>query len=110
VYGNAQVYGNAWVYGDARVYGNAWVYGDARVYGDAQIVWFSKVGSENGTLTVARSTSGLSDNLGCFGGTDIEFLAAVDGRHGVDSKIGREYHLLIEVARSRINTSTEIGE
>jgi hypothetical protein len=37
VNGNARVYGGAWVYGDAQVYGNAWVYGGARVYGDAWV-------------------------------------------------------------------------
>jgi len=43
VYGDAQVYGNAWVSGDAqvcgdaRVSGNAQVYGNARVSGNAQV-------------------------------------------------------------------------
>jgi hypothetical protein len=37
VYGDARVYGDAWVYGDARVYGDAWVYGNARVSGDAWV-------------------------------------------------------------------------
>ena len=42
-FGNAWIYGDAWVYGNARVFGNAWVYGDARVsenawvYGDARV-------------------------------------------------------------------------
>ena len=83
--------------------GDAWVYGDAQVSGDAQIVWFSKVGSENGTLTVYRSKDNtLLVTRGCFSGTDEQFLDAVDQRHGNGSKISREYHLLIEVARSRI--------
>ena len=96
--------GNAWVYDDA------WVHGNARVYGDAQIIWFSKVGSENGTLTVMRSKTGLFVSRGCFSGTDVEFLDAVENRHGFDSKIGREYQLLIEVARSRIDVTEEIKE
>lgn len=75
---------------------------NARVDGDASIVWFSKVGSENGTLTVCRALTGLFVSRGCFAGTDIEFLSAVDNKHGADSKIGREYHMLIEVARSRL--------
>ena len=43
MYGDAKVFGNAWVsddacvYGDAKVFGNAWVYGDACVYGDAKV-------------------------------------------------------------------------
>jgi hypothetical protein len=37
VFGDAQVYGNAWVYGNAQVYGNAWVFGNAHVYGNAHV-------------------------------------------------------------------------
>ena len=37
LFGNAWVYGDAWVFGDARVYGNAQVFGDARVYGNARV-------------------------------------------------------------------------
>lgn len=116
VYGNAQVHDNAWVSGGARVYGNAQVSGnarvsgDARVYGNASIFWAEHVGSEQGTLTVFRAEAGLMVTRGCFIGSDAEFLAAVDARHGEDSKIGREYHLLIEVARSRIDTSVQIPE
>jgi len=66
------------------------------------------VGSEQGTLTVCRAKAGLIVARGCFSGTDTEFLSAVDQHHGADSKIGREYHLLIEVARSRIDTATPI--
>ena len=49
VYGDAQVYGNAWVSGDAqvsgdaRVYGNAWVSGDAQVSGDARVYGNARV-------------------------------------------------------------------
>ena len=102
VYGDARVSGNAWVSGDARVYGNAWVSGDARVYGDDAIVWFSNVGSENGTLTVCAAKGALFVSRGCFSGTDSEFMEAVEKRHGLQSKIGREYSLLMDVARSRI--------
>ena len=119
VYGDAQVSGDAWVYGDAwvsgnarvygyaRISGNAWVSGDSHVSGDDCIVWFSNVGSENGTLTVCKSESGLFVSRGCFSGTCSEFMSAVEARHGFDSKIGREYSLLIEVARSRILTDEE---
>ena len=112
VFGDAQVYGNAWVYGDARVYGNAQVYGDARVSGHAlvescaviynrkMIFWASHVGSENGTLTVYNGKDGLIVTRGCFVGTVDEFLEKSAKVHNEKTK--REYHLLIEVAKSRI--------
>ena len=118
VYGNALVSGDAHVYGGARVYGNAWVsgnaqvYGDARVYGNAlvsdnaqvsnrhSVVWFSNVGTENGTLTVYCGKNGLIATRGCFIGSVEEFLAKPAKVHGEKTK--REYELLIEVARSRL--------
>ena len=113
VYGDARVYGNARVSGDARVYGDAEVYGDARVYGDAQVsgdtrvsgnddlVWFSNVGTEQGTLTVYKSKDGsLLATRGCFNGTVDEFLAKSAKVH--NERIKREYRLLIEVAKSRL--------
>ena len=127
VYGNAQVSGNAQVYGDARVYGYAWVYdyarvsGDARVYGDARVsgnarvlnrhsvVWFSNVGTENGTLTVYCGKYGMIATRGCFTGSVEEFLNKSSEVH--DEKTKREYELLIEVARSRLKEAQgNIGE
>ena len=98
--GNARVYGNAQVYGDARVSGNARVYGDALVYGQNSIFWASKVGTENGTLTVSGGKDSLVVTRGCFTGTKEEFLAKSAKVH--DEKTQREYRLLIEVAESRI--------
>ena len=112
VYGNARVSGDTWVYGNARVsgnarvYGNAWVYGNARVSGNARVlnihsvVWFSNVGTENGTLTVYCGKNGLIATRGCFTGSVEEFLAKSAEVH--DKKTKREYELLIEVARSRL--------
>ena len=107
VYGNARVYGDAWVsgnarvYGDARVYGNARVYGDAWVYGDGLIFWASKVGSENGTLTVYNTKDNtLQVTRGCFVGSVDEFLEASERKHDDDTHL--EYRLLIEIAHSRI--------
>jgi len=104
---NAQVSGNARVYGDAQVYGFGWVYGDAqvsgnaRVSGNAQIVWFSNVGSENGTLTVYNAKDNTIEvTRGCFKGTIDEFLSASEKKH--DEQTHLEYRLLIEVAYSRI--------
>ena len=91
----AQVYGDAWVYGDARVSGNA------RVYGDGLIFWASKVGSENGTLTVYNTKDNtLQVTRGCFVGGVDEFLEASERNHDDDTHL--EYRLLIEIAHSRI--------
>lgn len=61
----------------------------------------SKVGSENGTLTVFNTKSdGLLVTRGCFIGTPEEFLEASHKKH--DPVTFREYQLLIEVATSRI--------
>jgi hypothetical protein len=78
------------------------VSGNAQVRDNKSIVWFSHVGSENGTLTVcAGPDRTLIATRGCFVGSDVEFLAAVEKKHG-GTRIAREYALLIEVARSRI--------
>ena len=95
---NLMVYGGAWVYGDAKVYG------DARVYGDGLVFWASKVGTENGTLT-AYSAKGdaILVTRGCFLGTAAEFLAKSAKEH--DERTHREYGLLLEVAKSRIDAA-----
>ena len=101
---NLEVSGNAWVYGDARVYG------DAQVYGDGLIFWASKVGTENGTLTVYNAKNNdLLVTRGCFFGTPAEFLAKSAEVH--NERTHREYSLLIEVATSRIEAArAELGE
>ena len=100
VSGNARVYGYAWVYGDAWVYDNARVSGNARVLNRHSVVWFSNVGTKNGTLTVYCGKNGLIATRGCFTGSVEEFLAKSAKVH--DEKTKREYELLIEVARSRL--------
>ena len=101
VSGNAWVYGDALVYGNAKVYGDAWVSGDALVYGDSSLFWASKVGTENGTLTVFNSQDGtLTVTRGCFIGSVDDFLDKSKRVH--DEKTHREYCLLVEVAKSRI--------
>ena len=90
------IYGNAWVSGDARVYGNA------RVYGDGLIFWASKVGTENGTLTVYNTRdNALEVTRGCFRGNVDKFLSASEIKH--DDQTHLEYRLLIEIAHSRIS-------
>ena len=97
----AQVSGDAWVYGNARVYGDARVSGNALVYGDGLIFWASKVGSENGTLTVYNTKDNtLQVTRGCFVGSADEFLEASERKHDDDTHL--EYRLLIEIAHSRI--------
>ena len=104
VSGDARVFGNAWVSGDARVFGDAQVSGDAQVFGDASIVWVSKVGRDNGTLTVFTGKDGdLIATRGCFIGTIDEFLAQSEKVH--DDRTHLEYRMLIEVAHSRITRS-----
>ena len=91
----AQVSGDAWVYGNARVYGNA------QVSGNGLIFWASKVGSENGTLTVYNTKDNtLQVTRGCFVGGVDEFLEASERNHDDDTHL--EYRLLIEIAHSRI--------
>ena len=93
--------GNAWVYGNARVYGNALVSDNAWVCSKKDLVWFSNVGTEYGTLTVFKTKEGkLFASRGCFKGTVDEFLAKSAKVH--DERIKREYRLLIEVAKSRL--------
>lgn len=93
--------GNAWVYGDARVYGDAQVSGDTRVSGNDDLVWFSNVGTEQGTLTVYKSKDdSLLATRGCFSRTVDEFLAKSAKVH--NERVKREYQLLIEVAKSRL--------
>lgn len=109
VYGDAEVYGDARVYGDAEVCGGAWVYGDARVCGnarvcgDAEVLWISKIGSENGTLTVCRAKGkGLFISRGCFYGSLDDFERAVSDTHS-DNKTAKEYKLIIEMIKIRFD-------
>ena len=113
VTGNARVYGDAWVYGDAEVTGNARVYGDAWVYGDAEVktstdvLWMTPVGSENGTLTVARSKSGgLLVCRGCFSGTLGDFEKAVEQTHG-NNRYAKEYEAAIKFIKLRFGIENE---
>ena len=96
--------------GAAWVYDNALVAGDALVYDNGLIFWASKVGTQNGTLTVYNTKdNGLFVTRGCFLGTPAEFLARSAKQH--DERTHREYSLLIEVATSRIEaTRAQLGD
>ena len=99
VYGNAEVYGNAWVYGDARVYGNA------EVYGNAHIMWISKIGSRNDTVTFMRSKElKIIVTVGCFKGSIDEFEEKVKQTHG-ENEHAQAYFLAIQLAKLRIDLS-----
>ena len=75
--------------------------GNARASGNDDLVWFSNVGTEQGTLTVYKSKDDLLlATRGCFNGTVDEFLAKSAKVH--NERIQREYRLLIEVAKSRL--------
>jgi hypothetical protein len=56
--------------------------GNARVFGNADILWFSKVGSQFGTLTAFRAADGVVVTRGCFTGTLDAFRKAVIATHG----------------------------
>lgn len=96
---NARVYGNARVCDNAKVYGNAEVCGDAKVCDNANIFWCSSIGSRHATTTMFRNKdNGITVTCGCFMGTLEEFAAIVEKEHG-ENIFGKEYKLLIELAK-----------
>ena len=72
VYGNAWVSGNAWVYGDAEVYGNAWVSGNAEVYGNARVYGDARVSGDAMVSGDARVSGDamVSGNAEVYGNAD----------------------------------------
>ena len=113
MYGNAEVYGNAWVSGNARVYGNAEVSGNARVYGDACVSGNARVygnadfatvhgfGSVYRTTTFFRLKNGkIGVKCGCFYGDLEQFREKVTVTHG-DSKKAKEYLMLADLMEYR---------
>ena len=107
VYGNAELYGNAGVYGNAKVYGNAEVCGDAKVCDNANIFWCSSIGSRHATTTMFRNEdNGITVTCGCFMGTLEEFAGIVEKEHG-ENIFGKEYKLLIELAKIHFGLQDE---
>lgn len=93
--------GNAWVYGNAEVCS------DARVYGNANIFWCSSIGSRHATTTMFRNKdNGITVTCGCFMGTLEEFAAIVEKEHG-ENIFGKEYKLLIELAKIHFGLQDE---
>ncbi|MGM0169893.1 hypothetical protein, partial [Enterococcus sp. AZ186] len=73
------------------------------------ILWITPVGSEYGTLTVARNKNGgLFVSRGCFSGTLCDFEAAVEKTHG-NSRYGEEYRAAIKFIKLRFGID-EISE
>ncbi|EKG8152340.1 hypothetical protein O5A27_000944 [Listeria monocytogenes] len=126
VAGDARVRGSAYIYDTAGVAGNAVVKGDACIYGDAvvsgeasvksgaliskssHLCWFTKVGSEQGTLTAyLGKNKELRITRGCFEGTLSEFEKAVQDTHQ-GSKIAKEYEALIQFLKIRFEVP--VGE
>ncbi len=104
---NARVYGNARVCDNAKVYGNAEVCGDAKVCDNANIFWCSSIGSRHATTTMFRNKdNGITVTCGCFMGTLEEFAARVEKEHG-ENIFGKEYKLLIELAKIHFGLQDE---
>lgn len=87
--------------------GNAWVCGDAWVCGNANIFWCSSIGSRHATTTMFRNKdNGITVTCGCFMGTLEEFAAIVEKEHG-ENIFGKEYKLLIELAKIHFGLQDE---
>lgn len=107
VCGNAEVCNNARVCDNAKVYGNAEVCGDAKVCDNANIFWCSSIGSRHATTTMFRNKdNGITVTCGCFMGTLEEFAAIVEKEHG-ENIFGKEYKLLIELAKIHFGLQDE---
>nr|DAF59574.1 MAG TPA: Putative transferase, nesg, ydcK, Structural Genomics.38A [Siphoviridae sp. ctmIh35] len=97
VYGDARVYGNAWVSGDAQVPGDAQVYGNAWVSGDADYATIKGFGSKRRATTFFRLKSGeIGVRCGCFYGTLEQFREKVKETHR-NSKYAKEYLMIADL-------------
>lgn len=76
----AWVSGDAQVSGNARVFDNAQVFGRARVHAPQDILVIGPIGSENQSITLARTSTGHHLNIGCWDGTLDELAAEVARR------------------------------
>ena len=100
--GKVNIFGDAKVSGDIVLYSNINVSRDAKIARSRDIVWFSNIGTNCSTLSIYRSESGkLLASEGLTAYTTDEFLERSKKKH--DSKIHREYELLIEASKLMIN-------
>ena len=84
------------MYGDAEVYGNAWVSGDAEVYGDADYTTAKGFGICFRTTTFFKCKDGkIRVTCGCFYGTIDEFRKQVKKTR--EGKIAKEYLMLADL-------------
>ena len=98
---NSGVSDNAKVYGDTILCGTTKLFGTMETNGN--IFWFSRVGSENGTLTVCQvDNNEPTISRGCFMGTLTEFKQAVSRKDESDPS-KKEYTALIEVIKIKCN-------
>ena len=62
----------------------------------------SPIGSENGRLWTMKNEKGiLIYNRGCFSGTEDEFRAAIDQKHG-NSEYAKKYYAAIDFIKNQL--------
>jgi hypothetical protein len=79
-----------------------YVRGNALIRRSDDIISLAPVGSENGVLTVYRTTTGIEVTRGCFTGSLEEFETAVRGWHG-NNKYAQQYLALVKVIEKLFN-------
>ena len=96
MYGDAKVYGNAWVSDDACVYGDAKVSDNAEVSGDADYALVKGFGTEFRCTTFYRDKNKkIMVNCECFHGDLEAFRKQVkETRSG---KIAKEYLMIADL-------------
>ena len=84
------------MYGDAEVYGDAWV------SGTADYLLIGRIGSRFGFTTFFKNKEkGITVSCGCFLGTIAEFRAKVTDTHG-DNKHAKMYNMAADMAELQI--------
>ena len=103
VFGDARVFGNAYVGNEVQVFGNARVTGNAYISNDNDIFTVGPIGSRNGYTTFCRmKDNNIGVACGCFTGTIDDFLKKVDETHGTN-KYAKAYYAAADLARIKIN-------
>lgn len=87
--------------------GNAWVFDNAQVFGSTHYIQMGPIGSRDDVITFMRTKDlKIAVKTGCFFGTIEEFEEKVKETHG-NSHHAKEYLLAAEIARSRIDLTSE---
>lgn len=100
-YDNAEIFGNAFVNCDGLVISR-----DGVIKSDRDFMLVKSVGSEDGTLIVHRTKTGILVTRGCFTGTLDEFRQAVVKRHG-DNVHAQIYESLLRAIELRFDVKKE---